>query len=102
MVGLENNTVRNAIIGAAISGAIGLGFFAFQLWVKHKAHQRLERATAEGEGVGKQQAEFHKNVIRPIAKSILARIQIAGFMGYVSDKTMHDAISAIQWFGSCS
>ena len=91
----ENNTVRNAIIGAVVSGVIGLGFFGFQLWVKHKAHQRLEKATTEGEGVGKQQADFHKNVIRPIAKSILARIQIAGFMGYVSDKTMHDAISAI-------
>ncbi len=91
----ENITLRNTVIGAVVSGVIGLGFFALQLWVKHKAHQRLEKATIEGEGVGKQQAEFHKNVIRPIAKSILARIQIAGFMGYVSDKTMQDAISAI-------
>ena len=91
----ENITLRNTVIGAVVSGVIGLGFFGFQLWVKHKAHQRLERATAESDGVGKQQVNFHKNVIRPVAKSILARIQVAGFMGYVSDKTMHNAISAI-------
>ena len=92
---IENNTVRNAIIGAVVSGVIGLGFFAFQLWVKRKAHQRFEKAATEGEGVGKQQAEFQQNVIRPIAKRILERIQITGFMGYVSDQTMHEALSAI-------
>jgi hypothetical protein len=49
----------------------------------------------EGDGVGKQQVEFHQNVIRPIAKNILARIQMTGFMGYMSDQTMHDALSVI-------
>ena len=91
----NTNTVRNAIIGSLVSGAMGLGFFAFQIWVKRKAQQRFEKAASEGEGVGKQQAEFHQNVIRPIAKSILARIQVTGFMGYVSDQTMHDALSVI-------
>ena len=91
----NSNTVRNAIIGAVLSGVISLGFFAFQIWVKRKAQQRFEQASAEEEGVGKQQAEFHKNVIRPIAKAILARIQITGFLGYVSELTMHDAMSAI-------
>ena len=91
----NSSTVRNAIIGAIISGVIGLGFFALKFWINHKARQRFEKASAEGEGVGKQQAEFNKNVISPIAKAILARIRITGFMGYVSDQTMNDAISAI-------
>ena len=91
----NSSTVRNAIIGAIISGVIGLGFFALKFWINHKARQRFEKASAEGEGVGKQQAEFNKNVIRPIAKAILAQIRITGFMGYVSDQTMNDAISAI-------
>ncbi len=91
----NTNTLRNAIIGSLVSGAMGLGFFAFQLWVRRKAQQRFEKAASEDEGVGKQQVEFHKNVIRPIAKSILARIQLTGFMGYVSEQTMHDALSVI-------
>ena len=91
----NTNTVRNAIIGSLVSGVMGLGFFGFQIWLKRKAQQRFEKAASESEGVGKQQAEFHQNVIRPIAKSILARIQVTGFMGYVSDQTMHDALSVI-------
>ncbi len=91
----ENNTVRNAIIGSVVSGVIGLGFFAFQIWVKRKAHQRFEKAAAEGEGVGKELADFRQNVLHPIAKRILERIQITGFMGSVSDKTMQNALSAI-------
>ena len=91
----DSNPVRNAILGAVLSGVIGLGFFGLQLYIKRKAQQRFEQASAESDGVGQQQADFNKNVIRPVAKAILARIQIAGFMGYVSDQTMHDALSVI-------
>lgn len=90
-----DTTVRDAIIGSIVSGAMGLGFFVFQMWAKRKAEQRFEKATAESGGVGKQQAEFYKNVLRPISKHILARIKIVGLLRSVSDKTMHDTISAI-------
>ena len=50
---------------------------------------------AESEGVEGEQMEFHKNVIRPIAKCILEYVKITGFMGYVSNRTMQDAFVAI-------
>lgn len=92
---VSTNTVRNAIIGAVISGVVGFGFFACQLWIKHKAESYLERATEEKEGIGKEQAEFYKNVLRPMAKRILGRLKLSGLFGYVSDDTLKDALSAI-------
>ncbi len=93
--GNNSNTVRNAIIGAVISGVVGFGFFACQLWIKHKAASYLERATEEKDGIGKEQAEFYKNVLRPMAKRILERLKLSGLFGYVSDDTLKDALSAI-------
>lgn len=93
--GGNSNTVRNAIIGAVISGVVGFGFFACQLWIKHKAASYLERATEEKDGIGKEQAEFYKNVLRPMAKRILGRLKLSGLFGYVSDDTLKDALSAI-------
>jgi hypothetical protein len=92
---IENNTIRNALIGAALSGAIGFVFLFLRMFIQRKTQQRFDKAAAEGDGVGKQQADFQKNVIRPIAKRILERIKIAGCMGYVGDQTMKDALSAI-------
>jgi hypothetical protein len=92
---MGDNTIRNALIGAAISGAAGFVFLFLRMFIQRKTQQRFDKAAAETEGVDKQQADFQKNVIRPIAKRILERIKITGCMGYVSDQTMKDAISAI-------
>ena len=90
-----SNTVRNAIIGAVISGVVGFGFFTCQLWVKRKAESYLERMLEEKDGVGKEQAEYYKNVLRPMAKKILNRIKLTGFLNYISENTLKDALSAV-------
>ena len=89
------NTVRNAIIGAVISGVVGFGFFACQLWVKRKAESYLERTAEEKDGVGKEQADYYKNVLRPMAKKILSRIKLTGFLNYISENTLKDALNAV-------
>ena len=90
------NTVRNAIIGGIVSGIVGLGFFALKFWLDYKGRQYLEVALEKQEGTGKDQAEFYKNVIRPIAKKILARVRLSsGFTSYISDETTQKALEAI-------
>ena len=49
----------------------------------------------EKDGVGKEQAEYYKNVLRPMAKKILSRIKLTGFLNYISENTLKDALSAV-------
>ncbi len=87
--------VRNAIMGAVISGVMGFGFFVVQLCIRRRAEKYFEQATIDAEGAGKEQADFHKNVIRPVTKRVLERVKIAGITGYVSQNTARDTVSAI-------
>ncbi len=87
--------VRNAITGAIISGVVGFGFFVMQLCIRRRAEKYFERATIDAEGAGKEQADFHKNVVRPVTKRVLERVKIAGITGYVSQNTARDTVSAI-------
>ena len=87
--------VRNAITGAIISGGVGFGFFVMQLCIRRRAEKYFEQATIDSEGVGKEQADFHKNVVRPVTKRVLERVKIAGITGYVSQNTARNTVSAI-------
>ncbi|MBS0350221.1 MAG: FG-GAP repeat protein [Proteobacteria bacterium] len=89
-----STSLRNTIIGAIVSGVASLGFLGLKIFINRRADQYFEKA-AESEGVGGEQVEFHKNVIRPIAKCILEYVKITGFIGYVSNRTMQDAFVAI-------
>ena len=89
-----SNSLRNTIIGAVVSGVASLGFLGLKIFINRRAEQYFEKA-AESEGVPGEQKDFHKNVIRPIAKCILEYVKITGFMGYVSNRTMQDAVVAI-------
>ncbi len=91
-----SSAIRNAIIGGAISGLMGLLFLALQMVVKRRAEKYFEQATIDADGgAAKEHADFHKNVVSPITKRILERVTIAGITGYVSQDTARDTVSAI-------
>ena len=90
-----NDTIRNAIIGSVVSGAFSLLCLGLRWWISRKLEHSFSAAILSESRVERQQTDFHNEILRPIAKRILQRIKIGGFMGYISDHTMHDALSAI-------
>jgi hypothetical protein len=93
----NSNTTRNAIIGATVSGAIGLLFLVLKLYLTHRATKNLQQLLAgEESDTEKKQAAFHKEVIRPIANKIFDRIKTSSFLGYRSDQDTRAYISAIE------
>ena len=90
-----NETIRNAIIGSVVSGTFSLLCLGLRWWISRKVEHSFSAAILSESRVERQQTDFHNEILRPIAKRILQRIKIGGFMGYISDHTMHDALSAI-------
>lgn len=92
----SSNSIRNTILGVVISAVASLGIFGLKLWLGRKASEYFERASQDSEeGVAKQQADFHKNVIKPIARRLLDRVNMTGFLGYISDQTMKESMDVI-------
>lgn len=92
---LDDFLVKGLISGA-ISGVIGLVFLAVKIYLSQKAQKKLNQITEEKEGVGKDLAEYRNNVIRPVARTIFERVKLSACLGYVSDETMTDYLSAIE------
>lgn len=92
-----DNTVRNAIIGATVSGGIGLLFVLLKVIMSNVANKNLQKLFQESGGdVERQQAEFHANVIRPIADKVFALISTTNIFGYRSDNRTKAYIAVIE------
>ncbi len=90
-----NDTIRNAIIGSVVSGAFSLLCLGLKWWISQKFERRFSTAILLESKVERQQTDFHNEILGPVAKRILQRIKIGGFMNYTSDHTLHEALSAI-------
>ncbi len=84
-----DNTVRNAIIGASVSGAVGLLFFGLRFYLAKKADAYLAKEADE------YNKRYNEAVIFPIAKEISVNIKIAGCTGYVSETTSQKLLDAV-------
>ncbi len=92
-----DNTVRNAIIGASVSGGIGLLFLATKLGIGYVASKRTQKALEGGKSdIEKEQATYLKDVVRPIATRVFESIKTTGCMGNQSLADAKDYIAAVE------
>ena len=85
-----SDTIKNALIGAVVSGAVGLLFFALRY--KHSLSlQRSARPTIDGE----EQETYPDTLLLPIAREIFSRIKITGCLGYIGKHNYNEYIGAV-------
>jgi len=92
----SNNTTRNAIVGVAVSGSIGLLFLAVKLGATYKADQYLKKVFEGDSESEKAMAEFYQKIIRPLAKKIFEHIKTTKFLGYRSESDTKAYITAFE------
>ena len=84
------STVEKAIIGAVISGTIGIFFAVLQGCLKRASNKKLLQA------LGEDADPYDLNVVRPVAKEIAQRIKITGFMNATTNTEMMSFKSAVR------
>ncbi len=88
--GSDYSTVQKAIIGAVVSGTIGIFFAVFQVCLKRAANKKLLQALGEGTD------EYDLTVVRPVAKEIAQRIKITGFLNATTNREMMSFKGAVR------
>ena len=88
--GTEYSTVQKAIIGAVVSGTIGIFFAVLQSCLKRAANKKLLQALGEGTD------EYDLTVVRPVAKEIAQRIKITGFLNATTNREMMSFKGAVR------
>jgi hypothetical protein len=83
-------TIQKAIIGASISGGMGIGFALVQICLKRLANRKLLQALGEGKD------DYDLNVVRPVAQEIASRIKITGFLNATTNIRMRGFKSAVR------
>lgn len=81
---------QRTIIGALISGGIGIGFVVAQICLKRIANKKLLQVLGEGED------KYDQEVVRPVAKEIAQRLKITRFMNAITNKELMAFKSAVR------
>ncbi len=84
------STIQKAIIGASISGGMGIGFALVQICLKRVANRKLLQALGEGAN------DYDQNVVRPVAQEIASRVKITGFLNATTNIRMRSFKSAVR------
>ncbi len=85
-----SDAIKNTVITAAVSGIIGLLFFALRY--KHSLSlQRNARPTIDGE----EKETYPDTLLLPIAREIFSRIKITGCLGYIGKRDYNEYIGAV-------
>jgi hypothetical protein len=85
-----SDIIKNAVIGAAVSGVMGLLFFALRY--KHSLSlQRNARPIIDGE----EQDTYSDSLLLPIAREIFSRIKITGCLGYIGKRQYNEYVGAV-------
>lgn len=93
----NSNTIRDAIIGTTVSAGVTLLFFVIKLLMSRVAERNLKHLLEEGQSrVEKQQAQFQKEVVLPIATHLFASISTTNCLGYRSERETRAYIVAIE------
>ena len=83
-------TLQKAIIGAVISGTIGIFFAGLQICLKRAANKKLLQTLGEG------QDEYDLQVVQPVAREIARQIKITGLMNHTTNTRMVHFKSAVR------
>ncbi len=89
-----SEVIRNAIIGALTSGAIGLVFFAIEWYLRYKHMPHLHRA-ARAVVDGEEQAGYSDTILLPMAREVFSRIKITGCLGYINQHQYNEYVGAV-------
>lgn len=84
------STWQKTIIGALISGSIGIGFVLMQICMKRAANKKLMTILGEGD------TAYEREVVRPVMKEITQRIKINRFMNAITNKELMAFKSAVR------
>ena len=82
-----DNTIRNSIIGASISGGFGVFFLCLKIYLEKKAKDYINKEINSD--------EFREKVVIPIAREVSKQVKVKGFLGYINQNTTHAFVSAI-------
>ena len=85
-----SDAIKNTVITAAVSGVIGLLFFALRYKHSLSLH-RNARPTVDGE----EQDTYSDTLLLPIAREIFSRIKITGCLGYIGKRQYNEYIGAV-------
>jgi hypothetical protein len=84
------STWQRTIIGAMISGGIGIGFALVQICMKRLANKKLMQVLGAGDST------YEQDVVRPVMKEIAQRIKITGCMNATTNKELMAFKSAVR------
>ncbi|MBS0351661.1 MAG: hypothetical protein JSR33_10855, partial [Proteobacteria bacterium] len=83
-------TWQKTIIGALISGGIGIGFALAQICLKRIANKKLLQV------LGEDKSKYEQEIVRPVMKEIAQRIKITRFMNATTNKELMAFKSAVR------
>ena len=92
--GSLSSTIKSSLIGALVSGGVGLLFFAFKWYLNYKHQLNLQR-TARPTIDGEAQDLYSDALLLPIAREIFSRIKIGGCLGYVGQEQYNEYVGAV-------
>ncbi|MBS0351286.1 MAG: hypothetical protein JSR33_08900, partial [Proteobacteria bacterium] len=78
------------VIGALISGGIGIGFALVLICMKRLANKKLLQVLGQGD------TAYERDVVRPVMKEIAQRIKITHFMNATTNKELTAFKSAVR------
>jgi hypothetical protein len=92
-----NDTIRNALIAAGVSGFVGLGFFALKYGIKRAVNKKLQTALeASKTDAEKKQQEYDKEVINPIATYVNTHLKVTAPFESISTEKVKNFIGAVR------
>jgi hypothetical protein len=93
----QNETLRNSLIAAGVSGFVGLGFFALKYGIKRAVNKKLQTALEAGQtDTEKKLQEYDKEVIIPIATHINNNLKVTAPFESISTEKVKNFVSAVR------
>jgi hypothetical protein len=93
----EDNTVRNALIGAGVSALIGFMAFALKYGIRKTVNKKLQDALdAKQSDTEKKQREYDNEVIKPIANYINEHLKVTAPFESISTEKVKNFVSAVR------
>jgi hypothetical protein len=97
VIPLEDNTVRNALLGAGISALVGFMAFALKYGIRRAANKKLQNALeANQTDTEKKQREYDNEVIKPIANHINEHLKVTAPFESISTEKVKNFVGAVR------
>ncbi|HXH54324.1 MAG TPA: cadherin-like domain-containing protein, partial [Gammaproteobacteria bacterium] len=93
----SSNTVRNAIIGGALSGLIGFGFFVFKFCLSKRMNGALKNILVVGSStVEQEQEEWKRETLLPVVKEVFNRFKTTSLIGYRNETNTKSYLKGVE------